>query len=357
MRLLNYLSAGCLALVSIVAQAESVAGLYQVREPLEGQGAEARTAATTKALDTLVLRLTGDPKAPQNPALAELRKDPQQIINQVGTEAGPPESVMVEFDPGSTERALRKAGLALWGSNRPSILGWWLNDSVEGSSLVGDGQTSAQSLRRAAQHRGLPLRLPLADLQEQLVANAKQLEGNDPAPLREASERYGADALLAVHALETDGKWQGKWQLWLGDKREQGSAEGADQAALADAVMLAVSNRLAPRYVTRPGASSQLQVQVQGVNLQRYAELNRVLEPYGPRLQMADGKTLTYGVTANAEQLRAQLGLAKLQEVPAEQAPPVPSPATSAPATEATAGQPATAAVAPKPFDGLRFRW
>ncbi len=43
--------------------------------------------------------------------------------------------------------------------------------------------------------------------------------------------------------------------------------------------MMAVSSRLAPRYVTRPGASSQLQVQVQGMNLQRYAELARVLEP------------------------------------------------------------------------------
>lgn len=128
-----------------------------------------------------------------------------------------------------------------------------MNDSVEGSSLVGDGQAAAEPLRRAAQHRGLPLRLPLADLQEQLVGNAQHIEGNDPAPLREASERYGADALLAVHAREADGKWQGKWQLWLGDQREQGSAEGADQAALADAVLLVVSNRLAPRYVTRPG--------------------------------------------------------------------------------------------------------
>jgi hypothetical protein len=41
---------------------------------------------------------------------------------------------------------------------------------------------------------------------------------------------------------------------------------------VADAVMLAVSKRLAPRFVP-PGASSQLQVQVQGMNLQRYAEL------------------------------------------------------------------------------------
>ncbi|MCA4074525.1 MULTISPECIES: DUF2066 domain-containing protein [Pseudomonas] len=352
MRLFNILAVGGLALISVAAQAENVAGLYQVREPMAGQGAEARTAATAKALDTLVLRLTGDPKAAQSPALAELRKDPQQIINQVGSEAGPPESVVVEFDPGSTERALRKAGLALWGSNRPSILGWWLNDSAEGSSLVGDGQTSAQPLRRAAQHRGLPLRLPLADLQEQLVANAKQIEASDPAPLREAAERYGADALLAVHAQEADGKWQGKWQLWLGDQREQGTAEGGDPAALADAVMLAVSSRLAPRYVTRPGASSQMQVQVQGMNLQRYAELARVLEPYGPRLQMAEGTTLTYGVTGNREQLRAQLGLAKLQELPAEQVPV--APATPAPAA---GEQPTPAQPAPKPFDGLRFRW
>ncbi|MBI6920866.1 MULTISPECIES: DUF2066 domain-containing protein [Pseudomonas] len=352
MRLFNILAVGGLALISVAAQAENVAGLYQVREPMAGQGAEARTAATAKALDTLVLRLTGDPKAAQSPALAELRKDPQQIINQVGSEAGPPESVVVEFDPGSTERALRKAGLALWGSNRPSILGWWLNDSAEGSSLVGDGQASAQPLRRAAQHRGLPLRLPLADLQEQLVANAKQIEASDPAPLREAAERYGADALLAVHAQEADGKWQGKWQLWLGDQREQGTAEGGDPAALADAVMLAVSSRLAPRYVTRPGASSQMQVQVQGMSLQRYAELARVLEPYGPRLQMAEGTTLTYGVTGNREQLRAQLGLAKLQELPAEQVPV--APATPAPAA---GEQPAPAQPAPKPFDGLRFRW
>lgn len=349
MRLRNYLAVGCLALLGLSAQAETLSGLYQVREPVEGQSAEARTQATGKALETLVLRLTGDPKAAQSPALAGLRKDPQQIISQFGFEAGPPETVLVDFDPGSTERTLRQAGLALWGNNRPSILGWWLNDSTEGSSLIGDGQNSAAPLRRAAQHRGLPLRLPLADLNEQLVATAKNLEGADPAPLREASERYGADALLAVHASEADGKWQGSWRLWLGEQREQGKVEAADQAALADAVMLAVSNRLAPRFVTRPGASSEMQVQVQGMNLARYAELGRVLEPYGARLKQVEGDTLTYQVTGNSDQLRAQLGLAKLQELPAE------APVAQPPVDPANPG--ATQAAAPKPFNGLRFRW
>lgn len=353
MRFIDYLLAGCLVLTGVTAQAATVSGLYQVREAVDGQGVEARAQATGKALQTLVLRLTGDPKAIRSPALADLRKDPQQIISRFGYEAGPPESLLVEFDPGSTERTLRQAGLALWGGNRPSILAWWLNDGVEGSSLVGDGQASAATLRRAAQHRGLPLRLPLADLQEQLTADGKQLDSDDPGPLREASQRYAADALLAVHAREGDGKWQGRWQLWLGDQREQGSVESADQAGLADAVMLALSTRLAPRFVTRPGASRELQVRVEGMSLQRYAELGRVLEPFAGRLQEAHGDTLTYTVNGNPDQLRAQLGLARLQEVPAE--PPAPPPAM--PASPPPARPDAAVAEPVKPFDGLRFRW
>lgn len=356
MPLRSYLFGCCVALFAVAAQAESVSGLYQVREPVTGQGADARAQATQAALDTLVLRLTGDPKAPQNPGLAELRKDPQQIISQFGTEAGPPETLLVDFDPGSTERALRKAGLALWGSNRPAILGWWLNDSTEGSNLVGDGQGNAEVLRRAAQHRGLPLRLPLADLEEQLVATPKNLEGTDPSPLQAASGRYGADALLAVHASEADGKWSGTWRLWLGDQREQGKVEGADQAALADAVMLAVSQRLAPRFVVKPGSSSEQLFQVQGMNLERYAELGRVLEPFAGRVTLVQGDVMTWKATGSSDQLRAQLGLAKLQELPPEATPVTPAAPAPASATPAEAGA-AAPAPAPAPFTGLRFRW
>ena len=148
----RFMFAGCMSLVSLASHAETVKNLYQVRQPVSGQSPEVRDQATQQALDTLVLRLTGDPKAAQNPGLAALRKDPQQIISQYGFEAGPPEVLKVDFDPASTEQALRRAGLSLWGANRPSILGWWLNDSTEGSSLVGDGQASAAPLRLSLIH-------------------------------------------------------------------------------------------------------------------------------------------------------------------------------------------------------------
>ena len=352
MRFIKLLFMGGLSLVSLASQAETVKGLYQVREPVSSQAPEERDQATQRALDTLVLRLTGDPKAAQSPGLAALRKDPQQIISQYGFDAGPPEVLKVDFDPAATGQALRRAGLSLWGANRPSILGWWLNDATEGSSLVGDGQASAVPLRRAAQHRGLPLRLPLADLNEQIVATAPNLESADPAPLRGASGRYNADALLAVHAREEGGQWQAKWRLWLGDQKEAGSVQGADQAAVADAVMLAVNQRLAPRFVVKPGASSEQLLEVQGMNLERYAALGRLLEPFGARLQSVDGDRILYRVNGSIEQLKAQLSLARLQEVPAGEAP-----APAAPVQPSVDGSVPAVAAPAKPTPQLRFRW
>ncbi|MET0613023.1 MAG: DUF2066 domain-containing protein [Pseudomonas caspiana] len=365
MRLSNLFLAGCLSVLSLPSFAETVNNLYQVREPVSGQTPDERTRATQAALETMVLRLTGDARAPQSSSLAELRKDPQQIISQYGYDAGPPETLLVDFDPASTDRALRQAGYSLWGSNRPSILGWWLNDATEGSNLVGDGQSSAEPLRRAAQHRALPLRLPLADLEEQGVGTAKNIEGTDPTALKQASERYGADALLAVHAKEEAGQWQGKWRLWMGDKREQGTATAASSEALADAVLLAVSERLAPRFVTKPGASSGLLMQVQGMNLERYAQLMQLLEPFGARLKQVEGDRIIYEVNGSAEQLRSQLSLAKLQEIPASEAAPAPAAApVVAPEQAAPAPVDATAAVqasgptiAPAAAPQIYFRW
>ncbi len=346
MRLCKFFFVGCLSFVSLASHAETLNGLYQVLEPVSSQSPQERDQATQRAVQTLVIRLTGDAKAAEGPGLAAIRKDPQQIISQYGYDAGPPESLQVDFDPVSTDRALREAGLSIWGSNRPSILGWWLNDSTEGSSLIGDGQAVAQALRRAAQHRGLPLRLPLGDLQEQVVATAPNLESADATPLRAASERYGADALLAVHARQEGSQWQAKWRLWLGDKSEQGTAQGADTGAVADAVMLAVSQKLAPRFAVKPGVTTEQLLEVQGMTLERYAALGHLLEPFGGQPQRVDGNRIVYRVNGSADQLRTQLSLAKLTEVPADEAPAQPQVAegTQPPA-------------APEPQAQLRFRW
>jgi len=70
-----------LSLCSLASHAASVEDLYQVRQPVTSQQPQERAAALSSALDTLVLRLTGDNKTLSNPAIAELRKDPQQLVS------------------------------------------------------------------------------------------------------------------------------------------------------------------------------------------------------------------------------------------------------------------------------------
>ncbi|MGV2461231.1 UNVERIFIED_CONTAM: DUF2066 domain-containing protein, partial [Pseudomonas aeruginosa] len=154
----------CFSLLGLPVFAATVPNLYQVHEPVSSQQPGERDAGLVRALQTLLVRLTGNPQAPQNPALAGYLKDPQQVISQYAFENGPPLALVVDFDPTATGNALRAAGLPSWGANRPAVLAWWLNESADGSTLVGDNQASAEPLKRAAQNRGLPLRLPLADL-------------------------------------------------------------------------------------------------------------------------------------------------------------------------------------------------
>ena len=188
----------CLSLLSLPSFAAALGNLYQVHEPVASQQPDERSAGLSRALQTLVLRLTGDPRAIQSGALAGYFKDPQQLISQYGYENGPPLALVVDFDPTSVNNALRQAGLPVWGANRPSLLAWWLNESAAGSSLVGDSQEGAAPLNRAAQRRGLPLLLPMADLSEQGVGTAQNITAAQPDALRAASERYSADGLLAV---------------------------------------------------------------------------------------------------------------------------------------------------------------
>ena len=324
MHLIHRLLTLCCALVATSsAMAAPLADLYKVREAVATQQPDEREQALRQAFDTLVLRLTGEADT-QNKAVAKLRQDPQQLISKYGYEDG---EMVVNFDPLTTERALRSAGLSLWGAERPGILTWWLAESVEGSRLVGDAQEGSADLQAAAQHRGLPLRLPLADLSEQLAITAETLAAKDPQALREFSERYAADGVLAVRARQSGESWEASWLFWLADKQTQGKAAADDRAELADEVMRKVSAFLAPYYRVAPGATSEITLEVLGADVERFAELDRLLQPFDARLLRVESDRLVYQLNVSPDQLRAQLALARLQEVPADEtATPVPPP-------------------------------
>lgn len=353
------------ALLASPLQAATVQDLYLVRQPVTSQQPSDRDEALQAAFDTLLLRLTGDASVATSQAVASMRGDPRQFVRQYGYKG---DVLVVEFDQGTVERGLRDAGVSTWSDSRPALLTWWLFDGTEGSQLIGDGQDGAAVLRDAAQHRGLALRLPLADLDEQLAATPDSLAGEGPAALAALSERYDSDAVMAVLARQVDGGWQATWQLALDGDVETGKASGESREALADAVMREVQTRLAPRYVVAPGQSSEIALWLEGADLARFAEVDRLLQPLGARLVRFDGDALVYHLQARPEQLRAQLALARLQEQPVPALPATEPPAGGAVAEQPEGAEPEAAPAETsvhdrplvEPAEGrevLRFQW
>lgn len=316
------ITAVLMSLITVVAQAEPVVGLYQVREELASQESDVRDAGLQQAFATLAQRLTGQANAVQTPPLAAYHADPQALISRYGYEGN---TLIVNFDPQSVQSALRTANLPVWGSNRPLVLAWWLLDDEQGIRLISDGQPQAALVQSAAQYYGVPARLPLGDLDEQLLASADALSQTDAQPIRQAAERYNADAVLSVHEQLSGTQWQAQWQLWLGDERQQGQVSAETQSSLARDVFAQVNQHLAARFAIKPGQGETFTVRVAAVDLERFVLLERLLEPFSAQLQEVTADYAQWQVRSTAEQLRTQLSLAHLQEttVPVVAAEPV----------------------------------
>ena len=317
MRFFIGVAAVLMSVMTVAANAESVAGLYQVREELTSQESEVRDEGLQQSFITLVQRLTGQADAAQSSQLAKYHADPQSLISRYGYEEN---TLIVSFDEQSVLSALRKANLPIWGSNRPAVLAWWLYEDLQGLHLVSDGQVGAQQLHSAAQYYGVPVRLPLGDLDEQLLISNNAL--SDSEDVRDLAERYSTDAIVIVQQQpESDAQDESdsdtlsaKWQLWIGDERQRGDVSADTQGQLSRAVFAQVNQRLAQRFAIKPGEGESFTVRVADIDLERFVLVERLLEPFAPQLQEVTKDYAQWQVKSSPEQLRAQLALAHLQE-------------------------------------------
>jgi len=300
-----------LCLASSLAQ--SMDDLYQVNEPLAGDSDTEQRIALSAAFDTLLLRLTPNPRL-AGETLTALRQNPQPLIVRYGRQE---QTLSVEFDPSSTLRTLREQGLPLWIGQRPLLLVWWLESHYgENATLLGDAQPDSAALLQAAQHRFLKILLPLSDLSEQWLSAE-----TDADAWLQATERYHSDGLLIVNATDNGRQLEASWQLKLDEWQASGTAIGIDRESLADMLLLEVSQRLAARFaIAAPSADGPaISLQVRGANLERYAALSRTLAAFSAQLLQVDGDKLLWQIHTAPDTLRTHLKLMRLHE---DEAPP-----------------------------------
>jgi hypothetical protein len=234
-----------------------VDGLYDQEIAVQGQGDAERIRAYREGLSAVVLKITGEERWLRNSAVERAIRDAQSYVQEVSyrTSSGPLEQrnfISVRFDRALVDRMLNDAGIPVWDRNRPAVMLWLSVQGADGRRelLSADSEHPLLAIvREFSRLRGVPLLFPLLDLQDRRNLPTDVAWSLDEQAIRQASARYGADAILSGRVLESpSGELVGLWQFLFRDRVETFDSFERDLKVYADGALERVTAQLATHF-------------------------------------------------------------------------------------------------------------
>jgi hypothetical protein len=160
----------------------------------------------------------------------------------------------------------------------------WLATERNGrrSLLNPDNEPQVREILEArAAQRGMPLQLPLMDLQDQAALSAADLWADYGTAIRAASQRYPYDVILTGRLRQVDGgRWRADWTLWERHRQQTFSSAALPWDAALQSGVDGAQDRLAARYVPsgEGDGPQRLRVRIVGIDsLDAYGRLMQLL--------------------------------------------------------------------------------
>ena len=294
-----FLPAGLRALTALLLLAAMAGGasvraevaLYEADVVWHEGDAAAREEAFRQALRQVLVKVTGQRHLGE-PAQVELLVEYAQALVQqyelrTATVASGDVTVQeprlwVRFDEAAVDRLVEDAGLPVWSRPRPALLVWLVarRDGVQRVAGSENDERIADILRQGAASRGVPLVLPLHDLEDQGLSGPPELWIDAEAQIRAASRRYGPGAVL-IGRLDESILWEARWSLLLAGGVHRWSTEGQLLDLVVDEGIQEAIDALSVRYASSEPEMERpaVVVSVSGVHdFQAYVRAIRYLE-------------------------------------------------------------------------------
>jgi uncharacterized protein len=269
-----------LAVTIAPASGAPVRGLYEAAVAVPDQSVQAREQALSEALLSVLIRVTGNRELALEPAAQPVLARATALVVGYGYETSPAGASLLRarFDPRAVETALRRQGLPVWGSNRPTHLLWLAVQDGRTRQLV-DQQSApsrAAGILATAESRGLLVTFPAMDsADQQLVSFFEVWEGRYDG-LVGASRRYPSDQIVTARAYREGPQWTARWALLDGGgvtEQWNSSGESLDRA-LGEGLHLLADRQARQFAVLSTGSAGDLVLEISGVrSLQDYSRV------------------------------------------------------------------------------------
>lgn len=287
--------AGLLSLLLMVGPAEAieVENLYQGRVIVESRSDEReRDEAFGEALREVLIKVSGRRDFLGQSRISTALGRPQEYVDSwsYNSRQGPEGESLIElrvsFAPESIQRLLSDNDIALWPSNRPLTLVWMVTENERGERQVlgqGDAHPLVAVVREEMRQRGMPVLLPLMDLDDNRAIDTERLWNLEREHIRAVSLRYAVDSILVVRVFTSLGsEYLGRSSYLFRDKRLETELYADSLEALVQPAVDQAADELAGYYsvlLSGTEAGVPVSMQVDGVeDLEDYAALLQYVE-------------------------------------------------------------------------------
>lgn len=269
-----------LVLICGNALAVRVNSLYQARLQVADHSDMTRQQALADGLQQVLIKVSG------NAAIATLPVIQKSLVSAsdyVQSYSYDDQYLNIKFDRSSVLQILSGAHQAVLGENRPLILTWIAkSDDGDVYNFVADGSDDAKLLQQAADIRGLPLLLPILDMQDLTAISMPDFTGLKQQAIMAAAKRYKVQTILSgtINKM-VDGSYQSNWLFLVGGDAINWQFNAASEDAVITQLLDKVSGEISTRYAILNDSklNKELTLVVTGISgLGDYADVIKYLQ-------------------------------------------------------------------------------
>jgi len=203
-------------LFSLTLEAVEIKDLYQASVPINSQNSRDRAVALKKALAAVMLKVGGGKGVLENETIKRSLNDynlylsqyryQQKTLNVIdGVENKKQLFLLASFNEEKVNQLFQEANLPLWGSLRPNVLLWLIDEKGLNRNIISNSSTSSlpQAINAFSNERGLPIMMPLMDFTDANQIKTSDIWGRFQQPIKEASSRYFAEAIVVMRISDS----------------------------------------------------------------------------------------------------------------------------------------------------------
>ena len=289
---------------SIVSAAE-VTDLYQAQSAVASQSEEDRQRLAPELLKQVVIKVVGDRSAVEQADISALVTDAERYIDQFyyqqipssdGDSAEQQLALTLEFNADGINNALQRISLPIWDKIRPETLFWVAIEYAGKQQLIGEGDEDSLLfyIEQAAKKRGIPLLLPLMDLEDQTQLTFNDVATGNNTAVKQASERYGSSVIVSARLRGNEESVEISWQALLGEEVERWSSQGNVKTAIQSGVD-EFADRLGRRLNISFSASGNTEMEIHVTGIEDYNGYSRLMDYLGSLQVVSDIKVGSLG--------------------------------------------------------------